>query len=61
MKVLELKVNLLRRLLEVKNIECEIINSMGLVTIESKYTQLVLYTYQFMQINNVKIVKILER
>lgn len=61
MKVLELKVNLLKRILEVKNIDCEIINAMGLITIESKYTQLVLYTYQFMQINNVKIVKFLER
>lgn len=61
MKGLELKVNLLRCLLKDKNIECEIIVNSGLITIESKYIQIVLYTYEFMNINNFTIVKIMER
>lgn len=60
MKGLELKVNLLRWLLEVKNIKCKITICNGLITIESKHIELVLYTYQFMKINNVNIVKIFE-
>lgn len=58
---LKLKVNLLKCLLKDKNIECEIIVNSGLITIESKYIQLVLYTYEFMNINNFTIVKIMER
>lgn len=54
---LKLKVNLLKD----KNIECEIIVNSGLITIESKYIQLVLYTYQFMKINNDDIVKTIEQ